>query len=138
MDAMQSFTWREFLIGSIVALAIYVAVELLAFLRASRKPGPRPVHEVRHAHEAYHAPEMRHEKAGIESLREEVSALRDHIASMQKEIDRLREESEAPAPYSQAIRMVRQGLGPAEIAVACDISKGEAELIASLHKGKGI
>jgi|GEM_PF-779159 len=138
MDAMQSFTWREFLIGSIVALALYVAVELLAFLRASRKPRPKPVHEVRQAHEAYHAPELRLEKNGLETLREELSELRDHVASMQKEIDRLRVESEAPAPYSQAIRMVRQGLGPAEIAVACDISKGEAELIASLHKGKSL
>jgi len=135
---MQSFTWREFLIGSIVALALYVAVELLAFLRASRKPRPKPVHEVRQAHEAYHAPELRLEKNGLETLREELSELRDHVASMQKEIDRLRVESEAPAPYSQAIRMVRQGLGPAEIAVACDISKGEAELIASLHKGKSL
>lgn len=127
MSAMQSFTWRELLIGSIVALAFYVAVELLVFLRASgKKARPRPV------------PEVRHEKSALESLKEEVAELRIHVALMQKEIERLREESDAPAPYSQAIRMVRQGLGPAEIAVACDISKGEAELIASLHKSKGI
>lgn len=128
MDAMQSFTWRELLIGSIVALAFYVAVELLVFLRASRRPKPTP--------KPRPVPEVRHERNATESLGEEVAALRAHVSLMQKEIDRLREENDAPAPYAQAIRMVRQGLGPAEIAVACDISKGEAELIASLHKGR--
>ena len=126
MDRMQFFTWRELLIGSIVALTFYVAVELLVFLRASRKKAkPRPI------------PEVRHEKSALESLKEEMAELRTHVALMQKEIDRLREENDAPAPYAQAIRMVRQGMGPAEIAVACDISKGEAELIASLHRSRG-
>lgn len=116
---MQVFTWREVLIGSIVALAFYVA-ELLVFLASSRKK-----------------PEIRFDKSAIDTLREEIAELRAHQGLIQKEIDRLQEESNTPAPYSQAIRMVRQGLGPAEIAVACGISKGEAELIASLHKGKG-
>lgn len=126
IDRMQSFTWRELLIGSIVALTFYVAVELLVFLRASRKKTiPRPI------------PEVRHEKSALESMKEELTELRIHVTLMQKEIDRLRDENDAPAPYAQAIRMVRQGMGPAEIAVACDISKGEAELIASLHKSRG-
>ncbi len=112
----MSFTWRELLIGLIVALAFY-ATELLVFMGASRK-------------------KVRFDRGEIEALREEISALRSHLAAMQKEVDRMREEAETPAPYAQAIRMVRQGLGPAEIAAACDISKGEAELIASLHRGK--
>ena len=113
---MQVFTWRELLVGVIVALAFYVT-ELLVFLASSRK-------------------EISFDKSEIDSLREDIAALRAQQALMHKEMDRLREENDTPAPYSQAIRMVRQGLGPAEIAVAFDISKGEAELIASLHKGK--
>lgn len=116
---MQSFTWRELLIGLIVALAFYVT-ELIVFLGASRKKT-----------------EIRFDRGELEALREELAELRLHQAAMQKEIERFRAEAETPAPYSQAIRMVRQGLGPAEIAAACDISKGEAELIASLHRGKG-
>ena len=115
---MQVFTWRELLIGIIVALAFYVA-ELLVFLASSSKKT-----------------DSRFDKNAIDSLREDIQALRAHQALMQKELDRLRDDTNTPAPYSQAIRMVRQGLGPAEIAIACGISKGEAELIASLHKGK--
>lgn len=115
---MQFFTWRELLIGLIVALAFYVT-ELLVFIGTSGKRSDnRPV------------------RGELDAIREEMADLRSHQAVMQKELDRLREESETPAPYSQAIRMVRQGMGAAEIAAACDISKGEAELIASLHKGR--
>ena len=112
----MSFTWQELLIGLIVALAFY-ATELLVFMGASRK-------------------KVRFDGSEIDALRHEISELRSELSGVQKEVERIREEKDAPAPYAQAIRMVRQGLGPAEIAAACDISKGEAELIASLHKGK--
>ncbi len=115
---MQSFTWQELLIGVIVALAFYVT-ELLVFLGASGRKK-----------------EIRFDRGEIEDLKEALAELRAQQGLMQKEIERLRDASDTPAPYAQAIRMVRQGMGPAEIAAACDISKGEAELIASLHRGK--
>ena len=111
------FTWRELLIGGIVALAFY-ATELVVFLFSSKKAEPAQ------------------DNRAFDALKEEISELRAQLGQMQKEIDRMREDNNTPAPYAQAIRMVRQGLGPAEIAVACGISKGEAELIASLHKVK--
>lgn len=113
---------REFIIGVIVALAFY-ATELFVFIRAARKP-------------ARGNAEALQQKKALAQLREEVSDLGAKVSALQKDIEKLKDENQSPAPYSQAIRLVRQGMGPADIAVACNISKGEAELIASLHKGR--
>ncbi len=110
------FTWSQLLIAGVVAVAFY-ATELVVFLFASKRNDPE-------------------HRAAIDDLRREVSDLKSQFAQLQKELERMKEDNNTPAPYAQAIRMVRQGIGPAEIAVACGISKGEAELIASLHKTK--
>ncbi|NNM81686.1 MAG: DUF2802 domain-containing protein [Burkholderiales bacterium] len=110
------FTWSQLLIAGVVAVAFY-ATELVVFLFASAK-------------------KVEPDNRAVEGLREEVFELKSQLAQLQKELERMKEDNNTPAPYAQAIRMVRQGIGPAEIAVACGISKGEAELIASLHKTK--
>ncbi len=76
-----------------------------------------------------------------------IEQLQQQISAMQRDIIRLGERLEAPAappptvsaapptsPYSQAIELIRQGLGASEVASRCGISRSEAELIISLYR----
>lgn len=75
-----------------------------------------------------------------------IEQLQQQISAMQRDIIRLGERLEPPvapppvsatppaSPYSQAIELIRQGLGASEVASRCGISRSEAELIISLYR----
>lgn len=116
-------TWRELLLLVCVILAIYIA-EMLLLMRAGgglRKPRWLGLITERQANA-----EM---LARIEALTQRVAALEARIPS----------ESDAPplaatSPYHRSIQLAQQGLTAAQIAESCGISRGEAELIVSLHQ----
>ncbi|THB68106.1 MAG: DUF2802 domain-containing protein [Gammaproteobacteria bacterium] len=64
----------------------------------------------------------------------------EHLAKVEKELDRLRSRLESIATneqsgtnHSQAIKMAKRGATSQEIAVECEITKVEADLIVLLH-----
>ncbi|WP_028535383.1 DUF2802 domain-containing protein [Paludibacterium yongneupense] len=73
-----------------------------------------------------------------------IEQLQHQISNQQRDLLRLAERFERQqgkaqddavvSPYNQAIEMIRQGLGAAEVASRCGISRSEAELILSLYR----
>jgi len=115
--------WRELLVIVIVVLGVYVAelVLLLRWARGTRAWG--------------RAEQTSTENQVLNSMGLELAELRQQVARLQAEVDKLRSVSlPVTSPYNQAIHMARQGLSAAEVASGCGISRGEAELIVALYR----
>lgn len=115
-------TWRELLLVVALILAVYIA-EMLLLMRTGggllSKARWQGVIQGKRAET-----ELR---AEIEQLAGRLDALEKQLAQMQ--LENLPESS----PYNRAIQMARQGRDAAGISESCGISRGEAELIVSMH-----
>lgn len=118
-------TWRELLVVVVAVLVIYI-VELLLLLRWS---GTRGTWSWRRGVKA--SPES----ASDDGLVREIGDLRQQVARLQGDLDKLQAAPAASvSPYNLAIQMARQGAGAGEVASGCGISRGEAELIVALYR----
>lgn len=70
--------------------------------------------------------------AELEHLRTEVVTLRQSLAEMKDEVDRLKAANTVSPLYSEAVGMAQHGLNAEGIAARCGISIAEAELVAAL------
>ena len=115
-------TWRELLIVIALILAVYIAEMLLlmrtggGLLRKRRMPDAEQ--DNRSNNES---------RAEIEQLAQRVDALEQQMLKMHAE------SLQESTPYNRAIQMARQGRDAARISESCGISRGEAELIVSMH-----
>lgn len=114
-------TWRELLIVVALILAVYIA-EMLLLMRTGggifrRRRMPEPLH-------------LRFDAA----LRSEIESLNARVAALEQFIQQLQAENAAEdTPYTRAIQMARQGRNASRISESCGISRGEAELIITMH-----
>jgi hypothetical protein len=115
-------TWRELLIVVALILAVYIA-EMLLLMRTGgsllRKPRWLGLINEKHAEMA-----LRQE---IEQIKERLNLLetRHYDAPVVSDVE--------ASPYQRAIQLARQGRDVASISENCGISRGEAELIVSMH-----
>jgi hypothetical protein len=116
-------TWRELLIVVVLFLAVYIA-EMLLLTRSRRNIGWRIWRK---------GVEVNAQSHEVEALRAELSQLREHVAKLQAEFDKMKSVA-VNTPYSQAIQMAQQGLDANQVAASCGISRGEAELIVALYR----
>jgi hypothetical protein len=116
-------TWRELLIVVVLFLAVYIA-EMLLLTRSRRNIGWRIWRK---------GVEVNAQSHEVEALRTELSQLREHVAKLQAEFDKMKSVA-VNTPYSQAIQMAQQGLDANQVAASCGISRGEAELIVALYR----
>ena len=115
-------TWRELLLVIVVVLAIYVA-EMLLLMRTggSLLRKPRWLGLIQ-------------EKRSEQELRAEIERLKERVAGLEKRSEMPTELRTSEAtPYQRAIQLARQGKDVASISEHCEISRGEAELIVSMH-----
>lgn len=127
MDALV-ITWRELLVVVILVLAVYVA-EMLLFMRSG---GQRPrIGLWRRDERPSGSPKE------LRLLREEVADLRDEMAELRGEMEVLKSmQAAGNSPYAHAIEMAKEGHDVGEVAAACGISRGEAELIVAVHRAE--
>lgn len=113
MEGAFVITWKELLVAAIVVLGVYIA-ELLLLMHSGRG------------------------RRGTQAR--ELAELRRELAEMKNRLDRLETakaaeaEEEGTTPYARAFRLARQGMGVAEVAAACGISRAEAELIVAMQR----
>jgi len=118
-------TWRELLIVVVAVLGLYVA-ELVLLVRWIGAPGNKPWKR---------ALQPNAEAQRLSRLNAEIVDLREQVSRLESDLEKLRSASAANvSPYNQAIHMARQGLTASEVAIACGISRGEAELIVALYR----
>ncbi len=122
MDSIV-ITWRELLIVVALILAVYIA-EMLLLLRTGgsllRKPRWLGIIQEKRAEL-----ELRHE---IDQLKQRMALLE---AQQQQAPVAVPEET---SPYNRAIQLARQGRDAEVISQSCGISRGEADLIVSMHQ----
>jgi hypothetical protein len=76
----------------------------------------------------------------IEQLQHQISVQQRDLRTLAERVEqsqsqpRNSEVSSATSPYKQAIELIRQGMGAADVASRCGISRSEAELILSLYR----
>lgn len=122
-DIVESIviTWRELLIVVALILAVYIA-EMLLLMRT----GVGVLRKRR-------MPETVRDDAETK-LRSEIESLGRRVAALEQFIHQLQAENASEStPYSRAIQMARQGRDASRISESCGISRGEAELIISMH-----
>lgn len=123
-DIVESIviTWRELLIVVALILAVYIA-EMLLLMRT----GVGVLRKRR-------MPETVRNDAEETKLRSEIESLGSRVAALEQFIHQLQAENASEStPYSRAIQMARQGRDASRISESCGISRGEAELIISMH-----
>jgi len=115
-------TWRELLIVVALILAVYIA-EMLLLLRTGGSLLRKPrwlalIQEKRIEHE----------------LRQEIEQLKERVTLLEaRQVTYPQESTSEPSPYQRAIHYAQQGKDVATISESCGISRGEAELIISMH-----
>lgn len=72
----------------------------------------------------------------IRRLRQEMDQVRADMARLSEEVSVMRAARNVSPQYSEAMTLALQGESPDGIAARCDISLGEAELVAALARGK--
>lgn len=113
-------SWQQLLFLAVIVVGVYGA-ELLLFMKKS-------------------ASRKRHDDGGdgpaTSVLREEVRVLREALLALSSRVDSKAAPAaaEPESPYSQAIKLAKQGLDSNAVASGCGISRGEAELIVALYR----
>ena len=113
-------TWRELLIVVVLFLAVYAA-EMLLLMRTGTG--------LLRKRSSAGAEQSKDESA----LRDEVEKLGARIAVLEQYIQQMQSESTEETPYNRAIQLARLGRDVSRISESCGISRGEAELIVSMH-----
>lgn len=74
----------------------------------------------------------------IEQLQHQISAQQRDLLHLAERVERQQvkggPQTVGATPYNQAIELIRQGMGAADVAQRCGISRSEAELILSLYR----
>lgn len=115
-------TWRELLIVVVLILAVYIA-EMLLLMRT----GGGLLHKRR-------MPDAEQDNRSTTELHADIEQLTQRIDALEKQIVKMHAENlQESSPYNRAIQMARQGRDAVRISESCGISRGEAELIVSMH-----
>ncbi|GAB2180137.1 hypothetical protein DLREEDagrD3_03600 [Denitratisoma sp. agr-D3] len=73
----------------------------------------------------------------VQALRDEVAMLRNALADMQEEMDRLKAAQTVSPLYNEAVGLAQHGIDAEGIAARCGISIAEAQLVAALASRQG-
>ena len=115
-------TWRELLIVVALILAVYIA-EMLLLMRTggSLLRKPRWLGLI-------------HEKRAELELRSDIEQIKERLTLLEaKHYQPPEVDVPDASPYQRAINLARQGRDVNSISESCGISRGEAELIISMH-----
>ncbi len=73
----------------------------------------------------------------VQTLRDEVATLRQTLADLQGELDRMKAAHTVSPLYNEAVGLAQHGIDAEGIAARCGISIAEAELVAALASKQG-
>lgn len=124
-------TWRELLVVVVLVLAVYIA-ELLLLMRSGssslHKPRWLALIQGKQAEDALRSEqELRRE---IELLQQRLALIEARLLQPQSSVA---DADVSSSPYLRAIQSARQGHDAEYLASTCGISRGEAELLISMH-----
>lgn len=117
--------WKEAALAVIVILAVFVGFAVLRLLRPKSPPQPAS---------AQADPLLRGLQTELLGVRAQLDALQAELDAMRAELERLKAERAVSPQYNDALSLARKGMHAEDIAQACGISIGEAELVCALAR----
>ena len=128
---MLMITWTQLLYISLVLILLYV-VEVFLFLYKQKKNAKEL--ETKYTHI-----ELVNLKEELEIIKVRVSALSASISSVANNVPEnlkvnFSATSKEESAYAHAIRLAQKGADATELAAACGISRGEADLVVAIYR----
>jgi len=120
--------WKEALFAAVVILALYVGFALLQLIK-SRAAMPPPVPPVDDA-------PLRGLQTEMAGVRAQLDALQAGFELLKGEIEQIKAARAVSPQYSDALSLAQKGMRPEDIAEACGISVGEADLVCALARSR--
>lgn len=120
--------WKEALFAAVVILAVYVGFGLLRLIKPKSvvPPPPAPTDD---------AP-LRGLQTEMLGVRAQLDALQASVDALKSEVDQIKAARAVSPQYNDALSLAQKGMRPADIAEACGISIGEADLVCALARSR--
>ena len=115
--------WKEAAFAVVVILAVFVGFAVLRLLRPKSPPQP-----------AREDPLLRGLQTELLGVRAQLDAMQADLDALRAELERLKAERAVSPQYNDALSLARKGMHAEDIAQACGISIGEAELVCALAR----
>lgn len=119
-----TLTYRELLLGLVLASVIYLLEALLFSRRRKKTQVMRP---------------LTADNVRLQALEREIGVLKIRLDALESVPQRTAEDSELDRDaniHIEAVRLARQGLTSSEITARVGIARAEADLIVALHKAE--
>lgn len=128
MEFFGTFGWREAVIGIAALIGIYAGIVIIRLSRVARPKRAAPEwtqNPARFGEQVF--------RSGVEA---ELKELREQIAALKEEVDKLKAARTVSPQYGEAVALAQQGLDAQAIAGRCGISVAEAEMVRALSNRK--
>lgn len=122
--------WKEALFAAVVILAVYVGFALLRLIR------PRPTAPIVAGTPGDDAL-LRGLQTEMAGIRAQLDALQGGLDGLQREVEQIKASRAVSPQYNDALALAQKGMRPHDIAEACGISIGEADLVCALARNRG-
>lgn len=155
---LEGIGWRDAVLLVAAVIGVYLVLSVIRLFQVARKPPPAPrwdqapdfpgwkpeilVDAPAPPPEPAAAPvefarELARSNVEVEcqALRRECAQLREDLARLGEEVSALKATRNMSPLYNEAMALARQGMSADGIAGRCDISIGEAELVAAMARG---
>lgn len=157
---LEGIGWRDGVLLVAAVIGVYLVLSVIRLFQVARKPPVAPRWD--HAPDfpgwkpeillddaappsapapavppAEFARELARSNVEVEcqALRRECAQLREELARLGEEVSALKATRNMSPLYNEAMALARQGMSADGIAGRCDISIGEAELVAAMARG---
>ena len=121
--------WKEAAFAVVVILALYVGFAMVRLIR------PSPGRQVPSDSPSGEAP-LRGLQTELMGIRAQLDALQAECDTLRGEIDQLKASRAVSPHYNDALTLAQKGMHAEDIAQACGISIGEAQLVRALARNR--
>lgn len=125
---MSWLTVPPLLIYLLLGLVLVIIIAQFLILRGQSRAGDMLKARMR---------EVRDLEAALLETQGLLAQVREEVHDLQQRLTRPLSAAAAPLPqqpYARAIELIRQGYGPEALMEACELSRGEAELLLTMHR----
>lgn len=150
MIDLSAIGWKEAALVALVILAAYMGYALmrLSMMNASRPPPPPPLPSSAALARRALTPDDAEVKLDVlldnrlaplmQALEARLDLIEDRIDGVIRRLETVNQLPPVAPQYSEALSLAARGLNAEDIADQCDMSVGEAELVRTLAKSRGM
>lgn len=119
--------WKEAVFAVVVILAGFVGFALLRLIKPRSPTPPAALMD--------DAP-LRGLQTELLGIRAQLDAVQGGLEALKSEVEQIKAARAVSPQYNDALALAQKGMRPQDIAEACGISIGEADLVCALARGR--